>query len=256
MVSLLEGRLLQLDFDGTYQDGEGVAWRSFGGYADRVAYNRLLAKPGVEVRLVPDDYLELIMALCAAHLMEGQTELACRYAWRACELAPMSTRERLYLISCLEGMGNLDAAKEQANVLLERAHDAESLGWGYYRMARVLWAQGDLRAAEASYQRVGSFLPSLAPTAKTEAGFMALLAGDGPSPRSQGSTDAERDLRDAGVAVAPSPEMVLMMLEVAQAATDAELFPVARELTLNLGAIMHDDIVLGVLRSLEGEPDR
>ena len=49
---------------------------------------------------------------------------------------------------------------------------------------------------------------------------------------------------------------VAALLEGARAATNAELFGVARDLTRSLCTLSRDDVTYGVLRSLEDEPDR
>lgn len=255
-AAAVEGEMLRLDLDGAFADEDDVAWRSFGGYAERVAYNRLVARRGVETRLVPEDYLEALVTLCAAHLVASDAELARRYAERACDVAPTSTRVRLYLVRCLEELGRADEAMEQVNLLLERAHDVEGLGWGYLHAARLLWERGDGTAAQAAYQRAVNFMPSLAGMAVTELGALVLLASGGAGLRRMSEAEVARELGRAGVTLAPTPEVTLMMMEAARAATDSGVFAVARELTLNLGAVLHDDVIFGILRSLDGTPDR
>ena len=45
-------------------------------------------------------------------------------------------------------------------------------------------------------------------------------------------------------------------MEASRAAVDAELFGVSRDVVRSLCSVLRDDVLFGVLRSLEDEPDR
>ena len=66
--------------------------------------------------------------------------------------------------------------------------------------------------------------------------------------------EAEQVLRDADIPVAPTDEMSEAFLACARASLDAEIFPVARNFAWILGAFSGDDIIAGVLRSIEDSP--
>ena len=48
----------------------------------------------------------------------------------------------------------------------------------------------------------------------------------------------------------------LEILQQSRAAVDAELFGVSRDVVRSLCSVLRDDVLFGVLRSLEDEPDR
>ena len=232
-----------------------VAHRIFGSYGERALYNRLLARPDERCRLVRPAYLEAHLVASTAALIGERAEEAVRHARSAVRLAPMSAQASLHLAQCLEATGDAEGAFEELCRMLSLAHEPESIGLGYLRMSQLQWKDGHVLAAQACYQRACRNLP--APTLVTGLAVVALIAHVGDA--SDGSlTDeqAERALVGAGIPVAPTREVGEALLEAARAAVDAEVFPVARDLMRSLCALFRDDVSLGVLRSIEGEPDR
>ena len=67
---------------------------------------------------------------------------------------------------------------------------------------------------------------------------------------------AESALRGAQIPLSPTPETGEALLEATRAAVDAELFAPARDLLRSLCSVFRDDVLFGVLRSIEAEPDR
>ena len=68
--------------------------------------------------------------------------------------------------------------------------------------------------------------------------------------------DVEETLRRANIPLAPTERVVEVLVEAAQGATDAEVFPVARGFATLLSALSGDDVMHGVANSMENEPDR
>jgi hypothetical protein len=66
----------------------------------------------------------------------------------------------------------------------------------------------------------------------------------------------EEILRAHDIPVAPTEETCELFYDCARASLDAEIFPVARNFARVMGSFMGDDIIAGVIRSLEDEPDR
>lgn len=229
--------------------------RVFGSYGERALYNRLLARPGERCRLARPAYLEAHLVASAAALLGEHAEEAVSHARSAVRLAPMSAQASLHLAQCLEATGDVEGAFDELCRMLSLAHEPESIGLGYLRMSQLQWKDGHVLAAQACYQRACRYLP--APTLVAGLAVVALIAHVGDA--SDGSlTDeqAERALAGAGIPVAPTREVGETLLEATRAAVDAEVFPVARDLMRSLCALFRDDVSLGVLRSIEGEPDR
>ena len=240
---------------GTYADRDGEAWRSFGTYADRVLYNRLVAPAGETCRLAPDAYLEghLIVSACA--LARGDTAEALAHARLARELAPLSAQASLHLAQCLEAAGEAREAADELRRLLSLAHDPETIGLGYLRMAQLQWQEGHVLAAQACYQLACARLG--APVLVAGLAVVALIGHvGGASEASLTQEQVERALRAEDIPLAPTEEVGEALLGASRSAVDAELFGVSRDVVRSLCSVMRDDVLYGVLRSLEDEPDR
>lgn len=252
---LAEDALLPVDGLGTYDGADGTRWLAFGSYTERALYNRLVAAPGERAALVPAAYPEAHTIAAVCELARGRVDDALRHARRASELAPLSPQASLNLSQCLEAAGDADAAEQELSRLLSLAHDAESLGIGYLQMAQLQWQRGRVLAAQACYQRATRHLG--APALVAGLAVVALIGQVGSSAGSQLSPEkADAVLLAAGIPLAPTEAVTTALLEAARAATDAELFGVARDLVRSLVSLSRDDVTYGVLRSLEDEPDR
>ena len=67
--------------------------------------------------------------------------------------------------------------------------------------------------------------------------------------------EAEAVLEAYDIPVSPTDRTSEVFYECAQASLDAEVFPVARSFAAILGAFSGDDIITGLVRSLEDAPD-
>lgn len=252
---LAEEALLPVDGLGTYDGADGTRWLSFGSYAERVIYNRLVAAPGERPRLAPAAYPEAHTIAAVCDLARGRADDALRHARRASELAPASAQAVLNLAQCLEAAGDIDAAEQELSRMLSLAHDAESVGVGYLQMAQLQWQRGKVLAAQACYQRATRHLGT--PALVAGLAVVALIGHVGASTGGELTPEqADSVLLAAGIPLAPTEAVAATLLEAARAATDAELFGVARDLTRSLCTLSRDDVTYGILRSLEGEPDR
>lgn len=243
------------DGGGAYEDTDTLTWRAFGSYTDRALYNRLLARPGEKVRLVPAGYFEAHLVAAVGLLAQGRAAEAVPHARRAVQIAPMSAQASLNLVQVLELAGQSDEAEAELCRLLALAHDPEALGLGYLRMSQLQWQRGHALAAQACYQRACRHLSASALVAGMAA--VALLgqvgaAAGGTLPAEQ----ADAVLVSAGIPLAPTEEVSTAFLEAARAVVDAEVWPAAHDFMRTLGAMSRDDVYFGMLRSLEGEPDR
>lgn len=224
-------------------------------HTERVLYNLLVAPAGKPGELAPAALLEALLVASTAQLAQEKVELACASARQARELAPLSPQTSLHLAQCLEAAGDLSAASDELARLLALAHDPETIALAYLRMAQVQWQGGRVLAAQACYQRAARGLG--APLIVAGLAVVALIGHVGSAADAMLTAEqVESTLHGANIPVAPTKEVVSALAAAARAAVDAEVFPVARDLTRSLCSIARDDVTFGVLRSLEGEPDR
>lgn len=251
-VGVLTDALAPIDALDTYTDTDTVVWREFTSYVARTLYNRLLAKPGVTVRLVPDAYFGAQLLMATALMLDGKTEAALGFARRAQDLNPLDMSGTLRATRCLEILGRQDEAARELRHYLAYAFDPQGIGTCYYRLAFMEWHLGNLDVADACYQKAVVSRASCSGAAMLELQTMrAMTATKGVEPK-----QVEKVLEEADVPLAPTEKVVGVLVEAAQAATDAEVFPVARSFATLLGALSGDDVMHGVANSLEREPDR
>lgn len=251
-VGVLTDALAPIDALDTYTDTDTVVWREFTSYVARTLYNRLLAKPGVTVRLVPDAYFGAQLLMATTLMLDGKTEAALGFARRAQDLNPLDMSGTLRATRCLEILGRQDEAARELRHYLAYAFDPQGIGTCYYRLAFMEWHLGNLDVADACYQKAVVSQASCSGAAMLELQTMrAMTATKGVEPK-----QVEEVLEEADVPLAPTEKVVGVLVEAAQAATDAEVFPVARSFATLLGALSGDDVMHGVVNSLEREPDR
>ena len=247
--------LRPIEETGAYSDSPLVRYRFFTDYSERVLYNRLLAEPGVTTLLAPEAYAWAEVLRSVAQLMQGRPKDALAGARRGVELCPLSAHARLHLAQCLEASGDVDAAIQALSDLLDFAHDGFGIGFAYYRLAFILWQRGDNSGAQACYKRAVRFAPvTIVPVAE----------GTDPQqlPPFQELRNIVIDKRDdkvltaRSIPLAPTRRVRDTFTEATRAALDAEVFPVARSLMQTYAELTRDDVTLGMLRSIEGEPDR
>jgi tetratricopeptide (TPR) repeat protein len=254
-IGTLEEVLGPMDQAGLYDDSATVEHRFFNNYVDRALYNRLLARRERSLVLVPDSYFEAHLLLSVAYMAAGRNEDALREARRLLELAPMDRHANLHTVRCLEIVGKMDEARELLCRFLSIAHDPNSLGAAYYRMAFFQWEAGNLLAAQACYQCALRFTPGATGVIGLE---LATLALQNPSTveRELSPDQVVSVLTDAGIPVAPTDEVAATFMECARASLDAEIFPVAQNFVGVLASFTADDVIGGIVRSLEDAPDR
>lgn len=251
-VGVLTDALAPIDALDTYTDTDTVVWREFTSYVARTLFNRLLAKPGVTVRLVPNAYFGAQLLMATALMLDGKTEVALGCARRAQDLNPLDMSGTLRATRCLEILGRQDEAARELRHYLAYAFDPQGIGTCYYRLAFMEWHLGNLDVADACYQKAVVSQASCSGAAMLELQTMrAMTATKGVDPK-----QVEEVLEEADVPLAPTEKVVGVLVEAAQAATDAEVFPVARSFATLLGALSGDDVMRGVVNSLEREPDR
>lgn len=253
-ISTLQKALDPIDAAHTYEDNTDEVWRAFDSYVDRALYNRMHADDKRTVKLVPHAYLEAHMSLAVALLAEGDIEQALEHAQRGHAVAPDSSWTSLNLVTCLQAAGKDDEAMEQLDQLLKVAHDPQGIGLAYYQMAHLQWMRGNLLAARACFEHIPQYIGSALPTLDTEL-LMLMNENGGTTIEPLSDETSNRILTEHGIPVAPSEKIAHYFYEGLAASFDAEVFPVAKSFVEQLGQLSGDDVVMNIIRSVEGEPD-
>ncbi len=251
-IDLLTNALAPIDALDTYSDADGISWRNFSSYVARALYNRLLAHEGEQVKLVPDAYYGAQLLLSSALLQQGRAEQALGFARRACDLNPFDMSGALRAVRALELKGDLEGAAAELRRNLELAHDPQGVGTLYYRLAYIEWKLDQPELSDACYQKAIVSRATCSNAARVELAMLrAHNGGQGVEPE-----EVEDLLAANGIPLAPTERVLEVLVEAAQGATDAEVFPVAKSFATLLGALSADDVMHGVAASIEHEPDR
>lgn len=251
-IDALTDALAPVDALDTYRDTSKVAWREFTSYVGRALYNRLLAKPGQRVRLAPDSYYGAQLLMASALIMDGRPAQALGFARRAQDLNPLDVSGTLRVVRALELLGRLEDACDELKRYLDLAFDPQGVGMCYYRLAYLEWKLGRTELADACYQKAVVSRSSIVGTAMLELQTMRLTTASGEV----APEDVDDVLEHAKIPLAPTDRVVEVLVEGAQAATDAEVFPVAKSFAGLLGMLSGDDVIHGVANSIELDPDR
>jgi hypothetical protein len=121
-------------------------------------------------------------------------------------------------------------------------------------MAFFQWRRGNVEAAQACYHEAIKFMPMTAPMVGMELS-MLYLQNPGTLSAEASEEELEGALEANGITIAPTDHTSEVFLQCAQASLDAEIFPVARNFAAIMGAFTGDDVLVGLLRSLEDAPD-
>ena len=155
----------------------------------------------------------------------------------------------------VEAKGDLVEAAAQMSRLLDVAYQPEVICLAYWKLSQIAWNSGDVLLADACmrmclrYSSGGMFEPM--------ASFATMLSDSAGSVLSNAAPElVEGVLHMRNVPVAPTDEVVAALEECTRAAVDAEVFPAARDLARALGKLTADDVIWGIARSIEHEPDR
>lgn len=241
-----------------FVDGQTTVYRAFDSYVSRIIYNRArYTKKGFPksaafdaektVELVPDAFF--LCHLEIARLLEhsfGRSDEALYYGRRAIEIAPSTVAGyrqlgREYML--VGDMENAAAILQKALYICAQPVDVSMV---YYQLGYVLWKSGHAREGATCYLKSVTLSSIAALQVASE--LKKLVDETGIEIPAREHLDEE--LRRANIPVAPTADVMAVLCEGAPAATDAGLFPVARNL---LGVQLHyrpDDALADVLRSL------
>jgi tetratricopeptide (TPR) repeat protein len=248
--SLLSAALAREDAQGRYVDDETTVWRAFDSYVQRSLYNRLLKPENVELRLVPESYYNAWMLLASARIVLGDDEGALAAALRAQELCPMGTNAALRCTRAYENLGQTDMAFTCLVELLSYAHDPETIGVAYYRLAFMAYKLENYDLALACYARSTASVSSVSLHAHLE-----LVALEKKLGRKHDPAQTKAVLAQAHIPLAPTDQVADILVECAQASVNAGIFPAARQFTSILSLLSGDDVMAEMAASFEGDPE-
>lgn len=289
-LDLLTPVYTDIEKKGSYRDTQTVKWRYFNNYIDRALYNskygrieyerrrknRALDKEAllphthtarefmqheqhmwdshrVSLMLVPDAYYEMLLGLsvCTAALKDYKK--AVTYAYKLVNIAPVDGQAHIQLIKCLIACERYDQARNELIDFMRYAYAPESLALAYYHMARLEMIKNHKLSAQACFACAVHFMPRLVAQLHAELG---ISQSDGTEhPFSMMDTqELISVLKAYNIPLAPTPEITSFVLEGTKASLDAEVFPVARNFATLLGLLSGDDVMVGIIRSIETRP--
>lgn len=289
-LDLLTPVYADIEKKGSYRDTQTVKWRYFNNYIDRALYNskygrieyerrrkdRELDKDAllphthtarefmqheqqmwdshrVSLMLVPDAYYEMLLGLsvCTAALKDYKK--AVTYAYKLVNIAPVDGQAHIQLIKCLIACERYDQARNELTDFMHYAYAPESLALAYYHMARLEMIKNHKLSAQACFACAVHFMPRLVTQLRAELG---ISQSDGTEhPFSMMDTqELISVLKAYNIPLAPTPEITSFVLEGTKASLDAEVFPVARNFATLLGLLSGDDVMVGIIRSIETRP--
>lgn len=244
-----------------YVDGSSEVHRAFDGYGSRVLYNlartthpelvpRVRDDIGKRVRVVPDSFY--LCHLEVVHLLERSFERAdeaLRYGAQAVAIAPSCAMGYRVLGRAYMLQGDMEHAFDTLVEGLRVAQQATDISLMYYQLGYVAWKLGRAQAGVACYLKAVEASPAIALQATAELKELVDETGAVVPSHEQ----AEQDLQDAGIPLAPAPEVLDALDAALAAACDAGLSHVTRSLLATRLRYRPDDVLMGVLRSF-GEP--
>lgn len=289
-LDLLTPVYADIEKKGSYRDTQTVKWRYFNNYIDRALYNskygrieyerrrkdRELDKDAllphthtarefmqheqhmwdshrVSLMLVPDAYYEMLLGLsvCTAALKDYKK--AVTYAYKLVNIAPVDGQAHIQLIKCLIACERYDQARNELIDFMHYAYAPESLALAYYHMARLEMIKNHKLSAQACFACAVHFMPRLVTQLRAELGISQSDTTEHPL-SAMDTQELISVLKAYNIPLAPTPEITSFVLEGTKASLDAEVFPVARNFATLLGLLSGDDVMVGIIRSIETRP--
>lgn len=242
-----------------FEDGTSTVWRTFDSYAGRVLYNRARRNGvGAPERAQADANKRVMMAtdsfyLCHLEIVRllehsfERTDDALRFGRRTVEMAPATAAGFRQLGRALMLVGDMENAADVLVEGLRIAVQPSDISMAYYQLAYVLWKSGKPRPGALCYLKSIAVSPVIALQATAE--LQELVEETSMVLPDRSEVDAELAAHE--LPVAPTAEVLDLLGTGAAAATDAGLFPVARNLLALRLRYRPDDALVNVLRSLE-----
>lgn len=238
--------LMNVDFSANDTSGKG--------FGTRASASAPSTTQDLSLMLVPDAYYECLLGLSVAWAQLEHFDKALDYVARLIKIAPVDAQAHVQLIKCLMGLGHVKEAKAELYQYMEIAYAPEALALCYYQMSRIQIMENHKLAAEACLASAMHYMPHLSQIVQIE-------FPDGSTTDLKGFRDrlSKKELREIlktqDIPPAPTPEIKHFVYEGTKASIDAGLFGVARNFASFLGILASDDVVMGIIRSIEKDPN-
>lgn len=238
--------LMNVDFSANDTSGKG--------FGTRASAPTPSTTQELSLMLVPDAYYECLLGLSVAWAQLEHFDKALDYVARLIKIAPVDAQAHVQLIKCLMGLGHVKEAKAELYQYMEIAYAPEALALCYYQMSRIQIMENHKLAAEACLASAMHYMPHLSQIVQIE-------FPDGSTTDLKGFRDrlSKKELREIlktqDIPPAPTPEIKHFVYEGTKASIDAGLFGVARNFASFLGILASDDVVMGIIRSIEKDPN-
>lgn len=238
--------LMNVDFSANDASGKG--------FGTRASASAPSTTQELSLMLVPDAYYECLLGLSVAWAQLEHFDKALDYVARLIKIAPVDAQAHVQLIKCLMGLGHVKEAKAELYQYMEIAYAPEALALCYYQMSRIQIMENHKLAAEACLASAMHYMPHLSQIVQIE-------FPDGSTTDLKGFRDrlSKKELREIlktqDIPLAPTPEIKHFVYEGTKASIDAGLFGVARNFASFLGILASDDVVMGIIRSIEKDPN-
>lgn len=238
--------LMNVDFSASDASGKG--------FGTRASASAPSTTQELSLILVPDAYYECLLGLSVAWAQLEHFDKALDYVARLIKIAPVDAQAHVQLIKCLMGLGHVKEAKAELYQYMEIAYAPEALALCYYQMSRIQIMENHKLAAEACLASAMHYMPHLSQIVQIE-------FPDGSTTDLKGFRDrlSKKELREIlktqDIPPAPTPEIKHFVYEGTKASIDAGLFGVARNFASFLGILASDDVVMGIIRSIEKDPN-
>ena len=246
-LSILKDALAPIEDMGAYLDDETSVYRYFGSVSERIEHNKTIDEGGREVRLVPDAYFNAHYNASIAHGMLKQSDDALRHAEICRHLAPTSTHAAMRVVRALEDQSRIYEAADCIISTLRHAVTPRDAAICHYRLAYMEWKLGREDLGVACYQRALSWDTEFAQQAREE---LDDLLTSNPQLTRLSDEQADALLAREGIPLGCVRADYDHTLAAAVACIDDHAFYSARGLTAALFGMEHDDVMMGVYRSL------
>ena len=251
-LRILEAAVFDSEMRGRYLDSREEVWRSFDNYVERALFNRTYAcilPRDTQVRLAPDSYKSALhyLGLLYANVRDNEHSLAC--SRRALELDPFFHPAYVSCVHACRRSRQIDDAIRYCDESLAHAYTLTAAAVSYIIRAELAMNDElELSLASACLAIAGSY-PG--PHNDRVQDLCDEIAGYGVEPVKEPTSVLARH----GVPLAPSNGIRDILVDCSKASVDAEVFPVASQLTYALSRLTGNDILFGVSNSIEGLPD-
>ncbi len=228
---------------------DGRPWRCFANYAERSLYNQFYGDLEPAPHLAPLSHLRGQLALSLLESQQGRHDQALLWALDARDLAPLYPPAQLQVARAYLELGDGAMAAQTLTDLLASTYDPGAAAQAYHLLNSAAMALEDTELAVACLAMATTYpTPVAALSAVFLSGLVASL--DDPDEAGRMILETPRILESHQIPKAPTQKVLDALRKGAQAATNAEIFSVATDLTALLAQLESDQVMLSISKSM------